>query len=402
MKKVRRVIGMVILLCYIMGKPVCAAEEPSFLYAKSAVLLDAVSGRVLYGKAETEVLPMASTTKIMTCILALEHGDLDDVVEISKYAASMPKVHLGVRNGEKYLLKDLLYSLMLESHNDVAVAIAEHISGSVEAFADLMNKKAVEIGCKNTHFVTPNGLDGISHDGKIHSTTAEELAKIMSYCILQSEQKDMFLKITQTANYSFSEQGQKRHFNCQNHNALLSMMPDAISGKTGYTSKAGYCYVGAVENDGRIFVVALLACGWPNHKTYKWSDCKSLFTYGKDTFFYKSTEDVKPLIKYPGRILVENAKGTEFGNKVYGKVIRREASKDISLLVKNEEIWEVSVEMLPKVSAPAQEGDVVGQVLYEMDGTIYKSDEIILAENVEALNFKHCVFRIIDKFCAFK
>ena len=219
---------------------------------------------------------------------------------------------------------------------------------------------------------------------------------------MESTQKDMFLEITQTRNYGFSEQNGKRHFQCRNHNTLLDMMPDAISGKTGYTSKAGYCYVGALENDGRTFVVALLACGWPNHKTYKWSDCKSLFTYGKDTFFYKSTEDVKPLIKYPGRILVENAKGTEFGNKVYGKVIRRETSKDISLLVKNEEIWEVSVEMFPKVSAPVQEGDVVGLVLYEMDGTIYKSDEIILAENVEVLDFKHCVFCIIGKFCTFK
>ncbi|MDE7276814.1 MAG: D-alanyl-D-alanine carboxypeptidase, partial [Lachnospiraceae bacterium] len=109
------------------------------LYAQAAVLMDADSGRVLYGKNENEVLPMASTTKIMTCILALEYGNPDDIVEVSAYAASMPKVKLYMQEGEKYRLEDLLYSLMLESHNDSAVAIAEAVGGSVEEFAVMMN-----------------------------------------------------------------------------------------------------------------------------------------------------------------------------------------------------------------------------------------------------------------------
>ncbi len=123
--------------------------------------MDADSGRVLYGKEEETVLPMASTTKIMTCILALENGSLTDEVEASSHAASQPQVHLGMNKGDRFCLEDLLYSLMLESHNDSAVAIAEHIGGSVEGFAELMNEKAGEIGCTDTHFITPNGLDAV-------------------------------------------------------------------------------------------------------------------------------------------------------------------------------------------------------------------------------------------------
>ena len=135
-------------------------EQPVLrLYSKSAVLMDASSGRVLYEKNGEEQLPMASTTKIMTLILTLERADLEDIVEVSAYAASMPEVKLHIRQGEQYRLKDLLYSLMLESHNDSAVAIAEYVGGSVGEFAAMMNHKAEEIGCNNTCFITPNGLD---------------------------------------------------------------------------------------------------------------------------------------------------------------------------------------------------------------------------------------------------
>ena len=124
--------------------------EPLNLNSRSAVLMDADTGRVLYGKNETEDLPMASTTKIMTCILALELGNPEDFCEISEKAAGQPKVKLGAPAGSRIRLKDLLYSLMLESHNDSAVAIAEHISGSVEAFTEKMNRKAQDIGCVDT------------------------------------------------------------------------------------------------------------------------------------------------------------------------------------------------------------------------------------------------------------
>ena len=164
------------------------AKAPTELYARSAVLMDADSGRVLFGKEENELRPMASTTKIMTCILALENQEEGQVVTASAYAAGRPKVKLGVKDQEQFYLKDLLYSLMLESHNDSAVVIAEGISGTVEEFAKLMNQKAEELGCHDTHFVTPNGLDDSDEDG-IHSTTARDKAAIMRYSIKQSPKR---------------------------------------------------------------------------------------------------------------------------------------------------------------------------------------------------------------------
>ena len=194
-------------------------EDGDFLklYAQSAVLMDGDTGRILYGKGQDIIRPMASTTKIMTCILALENGRGEDAVKASSNAASQPKVHLGVREGEEYRLEDLLYALMLESYNDAAVMIAEHIGGSVEGFAAMMNEKAAGLGCGDTYFITPNGLDGVKTDeqGKehIHSTTASDLARIMRYCVTESPAKDEFLKITQTQNHYFTDMAGKRSFN---------------------------------------------------------------------------------------------------------------------------------------------------------------------------------------------
>ena len=212
--------------------------EPGNLYAQSAVLMDADSGRILFSQNGQTERANASTTKIMTCILALEYGSLDDVVTASEKASSQPKVHLGVTSGETFYLRDLLYSLMLESHNDAAVIIAESVGKSVEGFADMMNAKAKEIGCRNTYFITPNGLDAADDQG-IHHTTAEDLARIMKYCIMDSPKKEMFLEITRTPNYQFTDCSGKRTYSCNNHNAFLQMMEGALSGKTGFTADAG-------------------------------------------------------------------------------------------------------------------------------------------------------------------
>ena len=181
---------------------------------------------------------------------------------------------MGVRKGEQYRLKDLLYGLMLESYNDAAVMIAEFIGGTREGFAAMMNEKARELGCKDTWFITPNGLDAQETDEKgeihTHSTTAKDLARILLYCIQESPKKEEFLKITRTSDYYFTDESGKRAFSCRNHNALLTMMDGALTGKTGFTGGAGYCYTGALFRDGRLYIISLLGCGWPPHKTYKW------------------------------------------------------------------------------------------------------------------------------------
>jgi D-alanyl-D-alanine carboxypeptidase (penicillin-binding protein 5/6) len=388
-----------IILCL---RPICTNAEDddvSFegtLYAKAAVLMDADSGRVLYEKNGYETLPMASTTKIMTLILTLENADLEETVTVSGYAASMPQVRLGMKKGEEYRLKDLLYSLMLESHNDSAVAIAEHVSGSVEEFARLMNEKAVEIGCDDTYYITPNGLDA-EENGKIHSTTARDLALVMSYCVKKSPYKEQFINITQTRNYSFSDLTGKRTFSCTNRNAFLDMMTGAISGKTGYTGNAGYCYVGALESEGRTFVVALLACGWPNNKTYKWSDTRVLMNYAKENYWYKSFDELEIPSDALSEICITNAVTENLDKKVYVKLELADKVGINGIITKENEEIEIKVHRVQTISAPIEKGTIVGYVsFYTKDGE-WQRQNIVIADKIEGVSFNWCVQRIIER-----
>ena len=256
------------------------------LYSKSAVLMDGSSGRILYGKDAEIPMANASMTKILTCIIALEECKVDEIVEISSNAVSQPKVHMGIAEGSKIRMEYLLYSLMLESHNDSAVAIAEHVAGSVEAFADKMNKKAAEIGYKDSYFITPNGLDGVDENGK-HHITARDLALLMRYCTMESSQKEMFLQICQTKQVQFSQEDGTGNYICNNYNALLDQRSDVIAGKTGFTGDAGYCYVGAICSQDRVFIISLLACKWPNNKNYKWKDAATLLDYATSYYQWK-------------------------------------------------------------------------------------------------------------------
>lgn len=383
------------------------------LYAQSAILMDAGSGRILYEKNGHEIRPMASTTKIMTCILALEYGNLEDYVEVSSYAAGMPRVKLNIQPGEKYRLKDLLYSLMLESHNDSAVAIAEHIGGSVEGFASMMNRKARDIGCFDTFFITPNGLDAVatteSGETKNHSTTAADLAKIMSYCIMDSPEKEEFLAITGTMSYQFTSYKEKdgeisegsRSFQCNNHNAFLSMMEGALSGKTGFTGQAGYCYVGSLQRGNRTFVVALLACGWPNNKSYKWSDTKKLMEYGLENFEYHSLEEVKISEEDLNSILVKNGRTERIGESICVPVYIAERGEDEmeeGALLADGERFEVKKELKEFLEAPIEAGTEAGKVSYLLNGEVYGVDYILTGEAVEKIDFEWRLMQILKYY----
>lgn len=392
------------------------------LYAKAAVLMDAETGRVLYGKNQGEILPMASTTKIMTCIMALEEGNLEDVVSVSAYAASQPKVRLGMKKGGKYRLEDLLYSLMLESHNDSAVAIAEHIGAkkkklpdikerteadskkAVAAFLTEMNQKAKELGCEKTCFLTPNGLDAQGKDGrgneKIHATTAEELARMMAYCIRESPKKEKFLEITGTSSYSFADDS-GRGYSCTNHNAFLTMMDGALSGKTGFTSKAGYCYVGALEREGKCFTVALLACGWPNHKSWKWADSRALMEYGLHNFEYRKFERSKMETEWLLPVEVTEGQTERLGDTAYAKVALNfpEAEQIEGMLLGKEEEVIVLGTAEKTLAAPVKKGMQTGNIRYVVDGKVYREERILVQENVDRITYGWCLFQIWERFC---
>ena len=361
------------------------------LCAQSAVLMDAATGRILYGKEAAEKRPMASTTKIMTCILALEQGNLDDMVEVSSYAASMPDVQLNIKAGEKYRLGDLLYSLMLESHNDTAVAIAEHIGGTVDGFAKMMNQKARDIGCTDTCFVTPNGLDGTrKEDGEPHSTTAADLARIMRYCVEQSPKSDEFLEITRTASRTITDESGKRSFYLGNHNALLSMMPEALSGKTGFTGNAGYCYVGALKKDGREFTVALLGCGWPPHKTYKWDDMRKLAGYAFDNYdYYEIFEKNKA---FPSLKIIDGKK-----DEVPMSMCLGEEEQTLKVLMRKDETPDIRYEYPKERTAPVEAGTPVGSASYYVGGELVASYPIYASETAEKIELKWCIEKCIGK-----
>lgn len=374
-------------------------EEQLSLYAQAAVLMDADSGRVLYGKNAEDILPMASTTKIMTCILALEYGNLEETVEVSAYAVSMPKVKLYVKQGEKYRLKDLLYSLMLESHNDAAVVIAEAVGGSVEEFASMMNQKARDIGCYDTYFITPNGLDAVVNDsGRIHSTTARDLAKIMAYCVTDSPAREEFLEITRTAAYDFMDVEGKRSFHCNNHNAFLGMMKEALSGKTGFTNNAGYCYVGAVESEGRIFTVALLACGWPNNRNYKWSDMKQLAVYGMERYQYRDIYESREFAAVPVLNGIDQESGKPYKESCVAVKVDDGGEEALPFLLSEKDQIEVKTQVARTLQAPVAENTEIGTVCYYLNGDMVKRYPIVTTEAVEERTYRFIWSYLLQTF----
>lgn len=369
-------LGIFCTLFILIQNPAAAAEtgqqeekEKLSLNARAAVLMDADSGRILYGKNETMVFPMASTTKIMTLIVALEHNEPDQIVIASAGASAMPEVRLGVHEGERYRMEDLYYAMMLESFNDAAMMIAEGTVGSVENFAELMNEKAISLGCTQTYFITPNGLDAADEKG-VHSSTAEDMAKIMRYAIDNED----FLKITQTAEYSFTDCDRKRSFEVHNKNVLLTMMDGVLSGKTGYTADAGYCYVCAVKKDDRTFIAALLGSGWPPHKGYKWSDVQTLLDYGDKNYRYQTIDISKGV---PDRqVHVMN------GEQDFATV--RAKQTNYRFLLSSEDKVHVESVLPGQLEAPVEAGQSVGSIQVFVNGDLTAENDYVTINKIDA------------------
>lgn len=234
------------------GIKVLTMADGSLTSAKSMCTMEAGSKRVLYSKNMNEELPMASTTKIMTAITAIENCDnLDKSFEISPKAVGISGTSLYLRKGEVFTMRDLLYGLMLISGNDASVAIGEEISGSDKAFVNLMNETAKKIGANNTHFDNTHGLDS-----KSHYTTAYDLALITSYAM----QNETFREIVSTKNIKITNaEGKTRYL--KNKNKLLTSLEGCDGVKTGFTDDAGRCYVASCTRDEMTVVCVVLNCG---------------------------------------------------------------------------------------------------------------------------------------------
>ena len=271
--------GILFFLLFLLSATTVFADEPN-VAAQGAALIDGKTGRLLWEKNGEAPFAMASTTKIMTAILVLENADLEDIVTISKNAAHQPEVHMDLQEGEQWRVGDLLSAMMLRSYNDAAVALAEHVSGSVEEFCAKMTQKAEEIGAKDTVFGSPNGLDSHLTDAQHHST-AYDMSLIGAYAL----ENETFRKIIAQPEISVTDLEGKRICNATNADRFLREYSGALGIKTGYTNKAGHCFVGAAERDDVLLVSAVLGSGWGDAgKQKKWTDTKALMDYGFATF----------------------------------------------------------------------------------------------------------------------
>lgn len=410
-KKIVSIIMAFLYFALIVNETIYAKSGDAFLplksnelYALSACLMDADSGRVLYDKNADEVRAMASTTKIMTLIVALEYANENDIVTVSPYAASMPDVQLNIRAGEQYRLGDLYYAMMLESFNDVAVTIAEYIGECyalnqddrtantdikarsyddskkyVHTFAKLMNEKAKELGCENTYFITPNGLDAEDENGK-HSTTAKELAVIASYAI----KNERFNDIIGTRHYSFCEVNGTRNCSAYNKDAFLNQMNGAFGIKTGFTGNAGYCFVGALKSDGRTFISVVLGSGWPSNRTYKWKDTRKLMEYGINNFFPRA---VFSTIKNYKDVKVKDGMEESTSTCIKG---------DLSLILCEADDVRVVYELEDYIDAPVNVGDIVGKAIIYVNGQRMGSFPITAAAAVERANYMWYLKRLLN------
>lgn len=238
--------------------------------SRAAVVIDRATNTILYGKKETEHRKMASTTKIMTCLLVIENCDLSETIEVSKKSAGTGGSRLGLKTGDKITINDLLYGLMLCSGNDTAVALAEHIGGSIEGFAEIMNNRAKELGLENTHFVTPHGLDADEH-----YTTAYELAKLTNYAL----NNEIFAKIVGTKTYTVTINGYPKTIS--NTNELLGNLNGVYGVKTGFTNGANRCLVTACKRNNLDIICVVLGA---DTKKFRTQDSIKLIEYSFKTF----------------------------------------------------------------------------------------------------------------------
>ena len=332
----------------LMTQPVRAAEEPT-VSAKAAVVYDGAYDRVLYEKNANERMLIASTTKIMTAVVALEQCDIDDTVKVTADMANVEGSSMYLQAGETYTLRELLYGLMLASGNDAATAIAIHAAGSIQRFAELMNAKASELGLENTHFENPHGLDGSAH-----YSTALDMARLMDYAMSRSD----FADIAGTRNATV------KGLTYVNHNKLLWQCDGVIGGKTGYTMAAGRTLVTCCEREGRRLICVTLSA--PDD----WNDHHALYDWAYGTYDY--------------RVLVDG--GTRYLLPLFygdGRKIAVEPLRDVTVYAKAEDEADYIAELPRFAFGPVYAGDKAGRIVVRLNGKTVDEVPLVCMENSE-------------------
>ena len=373
-KKFFSFLVFILLMVLIFSNISFAVSEPPEISAQAAIIIDSSSGEVFYDKASEQRMFPASTTKIMTAILTLENGNLNDVVNVPYSAiSSIPAGYsiAALQADEQLTVNQLLQVLMVHSANDAANVLAFYISGSIEEFANLMNQKASELGMANTHFTNPSGMQNENH-----YTTAHDLAILMKYCMENNTFRH--LAGLKSCSIPATNKYQARSFTTTN-NLLInnetnvandSYYEYAIAGKTGFTSEAGNCLVSVSNKDGFELICVVLAAGInANGSSSKFSDSKRLFEFGYANYGFKT------LIEQgytTSSISIPNATDDT-------KDLDLVASATISVLMETSKMNDdvpFDIELNSNLFAPISQGQIVGRIMYNIDGKEYSSDLI--------------------------
>lgn len=345
------------------------------LYSKSAILIDSNTGKILYGKNENEKMYPASTTKILTAIIALEKCNLTDRLLASRNAVMRIPIgysNAGIQEGEILSVEDLLNVFLIHSANEAGFILAEHISGNLENFVNLMNEKAVEIGCKNTHFTNPSGI----HDEN-HYSTAYDMALIAKYCM----QNDIFRKFVSKTSCTIAstEKSPERYF--INTNSLINKSSQyyyeySIGIKTGFTTQAQNCLVAASSKDDlELITVILGAQSTETGESARYVDTINLFNYGFDNY------EVREIVKENTVVTNLFIKNATIDTKNLPVVIKDSIFTTLPI---NEDLNNLNsfIVLNENLNAPIAEGSVIGKIYYNIDGISYFSD-LIAEHSVE-------------------
>lgn len=391
--KFKRFFIIFLILIYIFNISICYAvsDEPE-ISAGAAILIDSSTEKVLYSKNESQKMYPASTTKIMTAILTLENCNLDDIVVVPYEAiASIPSGYsvAALQPGEQLTVEQLLEVMLVHSANDAANVLAFHISGSLETFADLMNKKVEELGLTNTHFTNPSG----KHDDN-HYTTAYDLAIIMKYCMKNSEFQRLaslkYCTIPATNKY------EERVFSTTNELLIYDnrevasnyYYPYAIAGKTGYTTEAKNCLVSVSNKDGLELICVVLSTGlYPNNLSAKFIDTKTLFEFGYNNYTLRKIREKNAIAT---QIEIPNATKET-------KNLDLLIADDLTALVSYDDLdteFDYNIELNDNLYAPISQGQKIGTIKYNIDGVEYTSD-LLASHNVEKSQFLTLIIQII-------
>lgn len=362
-------------------------EVPKTNCRKFAVY-DRNSKTVLFGKNEDVKSAMASTTKIMTATLVLENANLNEEVTVSRKAGGTGGSRLGLKNGDKTTVNDLLYGLMLRSGNDAAVALAEHVGGSVPEFANMMNKKAEELGLTNTHFVTPHGLDNSEH-----YTTAEELAKLTDYAL----QNKKFAEIVGTkATTIYINNGPRQ---IANTNELLGVLNGVVGVKTGFTNNAGRCLVTETKRETLDIIVIVLGA---DTKKYRTKDSIELIEYTCSNYQKVNLEE-KVITEFnnwkninQGRINIVQGK-EEVLELALGEIQIKE------LPIRKDEIDKLQYEIntISTIEAPIKQWEKIGNITVKLNDKIIQSIEIINTKQIERKTWEDYFKALLNKLICY-